>query len=137
MDGKGKKVKKEAELTLSQLDDLVSLNEQAKSHSAQAIESSDDNRFMVGVATEKNRFSYDRDVITYCFLVVKPINRASSGHAMSVVIALAHPNGIISIVDIYGNKLLELNIPDQDEIIHLSSSTSQEEPFLAVLTANG
>lgn len=91
----------------------------------------------MGLTNEKIKFNFDQEVLSFCFVVLKPINRASSGHAMSIAIVLAYPNGKIKIVDIYGNPLLDLVVPDEEEIMHVRSSAVQDDPFIAVLTTTG
>ena len=52
-------------------------------------------------------YDFEEEVLTYTFINVKSINRASQGFMVQMAVAVALKGGRIKVLDIYGNDLIE------------------------------
>lgn len=57
------------------------------------------------------------EILCFTFVFVEAINRNSAGSQLNMAVAVAHPNGIIKMTDIYGNLLLSVETGDPDDQI--------------------
>ena len=93
----------------------------------------------ISLLNEKVVYGFDEEVLTYTFINVKSINRASQGFLVQMAVAVALRGGRIKVVDIYGNDLIEFQTENSEEVIEIRShpTHSSEDCYLAALTEQG
>jgi hypothetical protein len=77
-------------------------------------------------------------IVCYEFITIKPLGKSSQGTLLTQGMVFALETGEIRVMDVYGNLLLNFTLSTgaEDKITSLSTSSSQDEMLVGVMTGS-
>ena len=71
---------------------------------------------------EKQFYQEEEEIVSFEFMAVKPLGKASSGALITTAVAIALKSGLIKVYDIYGNVLMKMQVNGDINTIGTSMS---------------
>jgi len=84
-------------------------------------------------------YSFDQSepITAYDFVTLKPLGKTPSGHLVPLAVAIAFESGVIRVFDTYTAQNLLFQVIVGKDIQAVTSSGSQDDMYLIVLTKDG